>query len=127
MVSPRSTRTVRLGMAAMAAAVFSVFSGISAPLAGAAERPAGSPAEALKARKGKDEPGIRGHGFVRDASGTFTTIDVPGATRFTLALGTNEAGQTVGAYVDRKGRLHGFCATAAAPSLASITPEPGPP
>jgi probable HAF family extracellular repeat protein len=58
--------------------------------------------------QGRPDTGLRGHGFVRDAEDRFTTIDVPGAGAFTLAFGLGEDGNTVGGYVDRRGRLHGF-------------------
>ena len=44
------------------------------------------------------DAGGKSHGFVLDR-GTFTTIDVPGAT-VTLAQGINEPGQIVGVYID---------------------------
>jgi uncharacterized membrane protein len=47
------------------------------------------------------------HGFLLD-KGTFTAIDVPGATR-TSALGINARGQIVGFY-DVSGTEHGFLA-----------------
>ena len=45
------------------------------------------------------------HGFVY-SGGSFTTIDVPGATR-TVAAGINDAGQVVGNFYDSAGS-HGF-------------------
>ena len=47
------------------------------------------------------------HGFLRDASGTFTTIDVPGAI-VTSIKAINGRGQMVGEYIDAAGRGHGF-------------------
>ncbi len=44
--------------------------------------------------RGKD------HGFLRTATGAFTVIDVPGATR-TYAAGINNAGQIVGGLYGR--------------------------
>jgi hypothetical protein len=41
------------------------------------------------------------------ASYTFTTIDVPGATR-TTALGINDREQIVGWYADASGEIHGY-------------------
>jgi probable HAF family extracellular repeat protein len=52
--------------------------------------------------------GLRGHGFVRNNNGVFTTIDAPGASFFTVAFGIGGNGNTVGGYVDSNGRLHGF-------------------
>jgi len=52
------------------------------------------------------------HGFLRDAAGAFTTIDVPGA----IPIGINDAGQIVGIFFDDSGLAHGF--------LATPTPEP---
>jgi hypothetical protein len=117
-----SSRSIRRGLTAAVAAVLAAVA-VAGPLAAGAQvqqpAPAPSapatpegPASAMHRIMASCKPGttadITGHGFVRDAGGTITTIDVPGATTFTLALGTNEAGQTVGAYVDKKGRLHGF-------------------
>ena len=52
-------------------------------------------------------------GFLRDAAGMFTVIDVPGAAD-TDALGINDAGQIVGAYFDsNSGVWHGFLRDAA--------------
>lgn len=48
-----------------------------------------------------------GHGFVRDASGAFSTFDYPGATR-SIAAGINDVGQIVGWYADQNGDGHGF-------------------
>jgi hypothetical protein len=38
------------------------------------------PDRSTASRKHKHDVGLRGHGFVRDTSSNFTTIDVPGAT-----------------------------------------------
>jgi probable HAF family extracellular repeat protein len=46
------------------------------------------------------------HGFL-DNNGSFTTIDVPGAT-FTEAYGINNRGQIVGDYGGSGGRIHAF-------------------
>jgi probable HAF family extracellular repeat protein len=43
----------------------------------------------------------------QDASYTFTTFDVPGATN-TEAFGINAAGQIVGVFGDATGSVHGF-------------------
>jgi hypothetical protein len=79
------------------------------PLAGSA------PALALWASGVFNVPGmgrisphrLRGHGFVAK-NGVFTTTDAPGAGAFTVVFGVDESGKTVGGYVDRGGRLHGF-------------------
>jgi probable HAF family extracellular repeat protein len=52
--------------------------------------------------------GSRGHGFVRNNNGGFTTIDAPDAEFFTLAFGIDGNGKISGGYVDGGGRLHGF-------------------
>ena len=46
------------------------------------------------------------HGFIRDARGTFTTVDPPGAT-LTIASSINEASAVTGHYEDGVG-FHGF-------------------
>jgi probable HAF family extracellular repeat protein len=43
------------------------------------------------------------HGFLRDPSGTITTIDVPGSTK-TNTAGINAAGQIVGTFDDASAR-----------------------
>jgi probable HAF family extracellular repeat protein len=48
------------------------------------------------------------HGFL-DSGGSFTTIDVPGATQ-TCAYGINDLGQIVGSFTDSAG-THGFLAS----------------
>ena len=56
----------------------------------------------------RPEPdGLATHGFLRDSSGAFTTIDVPGAT-VTGFSGINDRGQMIGAYVDANGTPHAF-------------------
>jgi probable HAF family extracellular repeat protein len=51
------------------------------------------------------------HGFVY-RSGTYATLDPPGATgSFTLANGINSSGQVVGEFSDAAGATHGFLAT----------------
>ena len=62
----------------------------------------------MDSRKGKNDAGIRGHGFVAD-NGVFTTIDAPGAGLFTVVFGIvvtetasfdiNTHGQIVGFYL----------------------------
>jgi probable HAF family extracellular repeat protein len=56
------------------------------------------------------------HGFVREADGTFHTIDVPGSES-TSALDINTQGQIVGHFTDATG-THAFLAT------PSLVPEP---
>jgi probable HAF family extracellular repeat protein len=112
MISENSTRFSRSTRAAIAAVVFSAPAVVSLVPARAVAQPAAEKAAVsaggeMTASRKKNDIGIRGHGFVQD-NNVLTTIDVPGATTFSLALGTNEAGQTVGAYVDKKGRVHGF-------------------
>ena len=46
-------------------------------------------------------------GFLRDARGRYTTIQVPGATQ-TQTRGINNRGQVVGEYTDTAGGFHGF-------------------
>lgn len=62
-------------------------------------------------RKSGRTLGITGQGFVRDASGAFSTIDAPRAGLFTVVFGMNDDGRVVGGYVDTRGRLHGFLRT----------------
>jgi uncharacterized membrane protein len=40
----------------------------------------------------------RGHGFLREANGTFTAIDTPSPTRGTQVTGMNESGEVIGYY-----------------------------
>ena len=53
-----------------------------------------------------------GHGFVRDANGTITTLDVPGAGTApftgTEPLSINAKGVMTGFYADESGLNHGF-------------------
>ena len=120
MVSVDNTRIRRGGLAAIAAvAVFMALAVTGALPAGVAGQPTAAPAEVPAAsgaaaqghlrasRTGSSEVGLRGHGFVRDASGTFATIDIPGAGSFTVAFGINNHGEIVGAYSDDAG-AHGF-------------------
>jgi uncharacterized membrane protein len=101
--------------AAIAATViFSALALASAvPAWPASEAPAASKPAALAgddiapSRKNKNDVGLRGHGFTA-SNGVFTTIDVPGATSFTIVFGINTAGDTVGGYVDAQGATHGF-------------------
>jgi len=58
-----------------------------------------------------------GRGFLRNAAGQFTIIDVPGATGDTRITGINNQGQIVGYFYDQTG-AHGFVATPVS------TPEP---
>ncbi len=66
------------------------------------------PIPAHASRNGRDVIGLRGHGFVRDAGGNVTTIDVRRATSFTIVFGINTNGEMVGGYVDAKGATHGL-------------------
>ena len=47
------------------------------------------------------------HGFLRERSGKFTTIDAPGAV-LTTAVGVNNRRQVVGFYTGRDGTSHGY-------------------
>jgi YVTN family beta-propeller protein len=47
------------------------------------------------------------HGFLRTHSGSFQSIDPPGA-QATSAFAVNDLGEIVGAYIDSAGSLHGF-------------------
>ncbi len=58
-----------------------------------------------------DAAGKRTNGFLRAATGTFTTIHVPGAIT-TSAHGINDAGQIVGYFSDAFVKYHGFLRTA---------------
>jgi probable HAF family extracellular repeat protein len=48
-------------------------------------------------------------GFLLDQNGTFTTINVPGAT-FTQANGINDEGQIVGQFGGQDGKTYAFLA-----------------
>ncbi len=48
-----------------------------------------------------------GHGFLRQANGSYTTIDYPGAV-LTTALGISDLGVIVGEWQDASGQFHGF-------------------
>ena len=50
------------------------------------------------------------HGFLRAATGAFTTIDVPGAYS-TGVYGINDAGQIVGDFLGADEKQHGFLRT----------------
>ena len=105
-----STRGRRCGMAAIATvAVFTALAVTGSLPAGAAGQPTASTVEApaaaraaaaarghlMASRTGGSDVGLRGHGFVAD-NGVFTTIDAPGASSFTVALGIDNRGRTVG-------------------------------
>jgi probable HAF family extracellular repeat protein len=93
------------------AAVFAALTVASAVPAGEAAQSKTSdaaPDRSMASRKHKHEVGLRGHGFVRDTGGNFTTVDVRGATSFTIAFGITTNGATVGGYVDAGGTTHGF-------------------
>jgi hypothetical protein len=111
----------RRELGAIAAAVFAALA-VASPLAAGAQA---QPAPAPSAQAGSDDPrsgqdqvtdsrkpgtkiGLRGHGFVREPSGVFTTVDVPRASSFTIVFGINTTGDTVGGYVDARGATHGF-------------------
>jgi hypothetical protein len=65
------------------------------------------------------------HGFRRDASGAFTSIDAPnagtGVYEGTGGLAINAAGTVVGGYVDSNSVIHGFLFTPAAQSKTTTT------
>jgi probable HAF family extracellular repeat protein len=61
------------------------------------------------AATGRFDNGTGIHGFL-DIGGSFTQIDVPGATE-TEALGINNTGQIVGQFLDRIFLFHGFLDT----------------
>jgi hypothetical protein len=114
MVSVDSTSVRRRGLVAIAAAVvFTALALTNAVPARAAAWPAASKTGAsarddmTASRQGKNGVGLRTHGFIRDANGVLTTIDVPGAT-LTQIAGINDRGVMVGFYADAGGRLHGF-------------------
>ena len=79
-------------------------------------------------RRNRNDFFVRGHGFVRDADGEFTVIDVPRATVSTIAFGIDESGRTVGSYVDARGRTHGFQQkrreVSSRPSIFPVPPRP---
>ncbi len=72
---------------------------------------AGIDAAGLIAGTYSDKSGVD-HGFTRDAAGTITIIDVPGAgTGFdqgTTIAGVSSGGQICGTYVDSNSKDHGF-------------------
>jgi probable HAF family extracellular repeat protein len=120
--SARWMSSGRRELGAIAAAVCAALA-VASPLAGGAQaqQPAAAPSDQARsddARSGQDHVtnsrkpgtkiGLRGHGFVRDASGAFSTIDVDGARSFTVVFGINSTGDTAGGYVDARGTLHGF-------------------
>jgi hypothetical protein len=73
----------------------------------AAQSPIPSDEHLSGRRNAIDEIGIQGHGFVRDAGGALTTVDVLGATTFTVVFAINNNGQIVRIYIDDV-RRHGF-------------------
>lgn len=85
-----------------------IFTGVGSLPVRAAGQQAASTVEAAVTRNGKRPVGLAGHGFVRDASGAFTTIEAPRAGAFTVVFHVDDSGTTAGAYVDRRGTLHGF-------------------
>ena len=42
------------------------------------------------------------------AGGSYAAVDYPGAANGTMAFGINDAGEVVGAYLDRSNQAHGF-------------------
>src|SRR2546422_3495957 len=53
--------------------------------------------------------GVTIHGFIRDANGTFTTVDAPGSAGcHTDAFSINNAGAVAGNYCDAGSRSHGY-------------------
>jgi hypothetical protein len=54
-----------------------------------------------------DAAGLQ-HGFVRSATGKFTSFDVPGAAGFSNPVAINLEGEVVGYYLDSKSQFHGF-------------------
>jgi len=65
------------------------------------------------------------HGFLRDASGTITVIDAPGAGTLThsgtVADSVNDTGEVSGHYLDSNGRTHGFVRDSAG-NYSTFTP-----
>ena len=61
-----------------------------APSPGTAQR------EIARSRTPRPDGGIRRHGFIRDAGGTFTALDASRAGAFTLVLGVGDDGRTMG-------------------------------
>ena len=51
------------------------------------------------------------HSFVRDANGTYHTLDDPFAVNGTFAYDVNASGPVVGFYYDAGNKTHGFIAT----------------
>jgi hypothetical protein len=60
------------------------------------------------------DPNNTSHGFVRDATGTFTLIQFPGAPVTAGVVGINDSGTIVGNYFDASALEHGFIGTPAA-------------
>jgi hypothetical protein len=60
------------------------------------------------------DPSNESYGFVRDAAGNFTLIQVPGASVTAGVAGINNSGTIVGNYLDASGVEHGFVGTPAA-------------
>ena len=73
------------------------------------------------------------HGFVRDTSGNYTSIDPPGASESidtgnmmgTWATGIDAAGDVVGNYTDSSGIRHGFIRSASGAITTSDVPNVG--
>jgi uncharacterized membrane protein len=113
------TNIGRFRMAAIVAALLTALAVASSGVAWAQEiddparAPAASQAETMMqmmmggAGDGGDTAPLTGHGFLLDKD-VFTAIDHPDAVAETAALGLNDRGQTVGAYVDAEGTIRGF-------------------
>ncbi len=66
------------------------------------------------------------HGFVRDPTGKFTTIDAPGAgPEGTYATGVNGVGTTAGRFADSNGVYHGFVRTSGGKFTTFDPPDAG--
>jgi probable HAF family extracellular repeat protein len=109
-----ATRMTRAASAAAALALLTVAglphqNAAALSTTGSADQPGTARSELLRSSRSRtDNVGLRGHGFVRDAAGDFDSIDIPGATSFTMVFGVNTNGDMVGGYVDAKGATHGF-------------------
>lgn len=101
------TRLTYRWLSSIATVTLTTLIGTTSLTAGAAARSAVSAASSV-ARFGQRGIDLRGHSFVRDARGGITTVDVPGASSYTITFGIDEQGRTVGGYVDARGRTHGF-------------------
>lgn len=72
------------------------------------------------------------HGFVRDAAGSFTAFEVPGAStgtgtyQGTGGFGINTEGAVAGTYIDAKFVFHGFVRSAGIPTTTTLKSSPNP-